>query len=169
MHSASAKRTSSWIQHTASVSDVLTIAALTRLVGVLRGVVGRTQAVSGEVGSIVVSLQSAAAQLSAATTEQVAAVRAEGFQALAAVEEVVKLIDEIKKFATAPAYADDEGGPVDHPAIQGIFRHEFGSAGLPYSMPEQLTGGTNLGSGTSSTAYSESISGLTAGATYCCM
>jgi len=29
--------------------------------------------------------------------------------------------------------------------IQGIFRHEFGSAGLPYSMPEQLTGGTNLG------------------------
>ncbi len=29
--------------------------------------------------------------------------------------------------------------------IQGIFRHEFGSAGLPYSMPEQLTGGMNLG------------------------
>jgi branched-chain amino acid transport system permease protein len=29
--------------------------------------------------------------------------------------------------------------------IQGIFRHEFGSAGLPYSMPEQLTGGRNLG------------------------
>jgi branched-chain amino acid transport system permease protein len=29
--------------------------------------------------------------------------------------------------------------------IQGVFRHEFGSAGLPYSMPEQLTGGRNLG------------------------
>jgi branched-chain amino acid transport system permease protein len=29
--------------------------------------------------------------------------------------------------------------------FQGIFRHEFGSAGLPYAMPEQLTGGTNLG------------------------
>ncbi len=29
--------------------------------------------------------------------------------------------------------------------IQGAFRHEFGSAGLPYSIPEQLTGGTNLG------------------------
>ena len=29
--------------------------------------------------------------------------------------------------------------------IQGIFRHEFGSAGLPYSIPESLTGGINLG------------------------
>ncbi len=29
--------------------------------------------------------------------------------------------------------------------IQGLFAHEFGSAGLPYSMPQQLTGGTNLG------------------------
>jgi branched-chain amino acid transport system permease protein len=29
--------------------------------------------------------------------------------------------------------------------IQGIFRHEFGSAGLPYAMPEQLTGARNLG------------------------
>jgi branched-chain amino acid transport system permease protein len=29
--------------------------------------------------------------------------------------------------------------------IQGLFRNEFGSAGLPYSMPEQLTGGRNLG------------------------
>jgi branched-chain amino acid transport system permease protein len=29
--------------------------------------------------------------------------------------------------------------------IQGAFRHEFGSAGLPYSIPESLTGGTNLG------------------------
>ena len=29
--------------------------------------------------------------------------------------------------------------------VQGIFRHQFGSAGLPYSIPEQLTGGTNLG------------------------
>ena len=29
--------------------------------------------------------------------------------------------------------------------IQGLFRHEFGSSGLPYSMPAQLTGGQNLG------------------------
>ena len=29
--------------------------------------------------------------------------------------------------------------------IQGLFRHEYGSSGLPYSMPSQLTGGQNLG------------------------
>jgi branched-chain amino acid transport system permease protein len=29
--------------------------------------------------------------------------------------------------------------------IQGAFRHEYGSAGLPYSIPEILSGGTNLG------------------------
>jgi branched-chain amino acid transport system permease protein len=29
--------------------------------------------------------------------------------------------------------------------IQGLFRHEYGSSGLPYSMPSQLTGGYNLG------------------------
>jgi branched-chain amino acid transport system permease protein len=29
--------------------------------------------------------------------------------------------------------------------IQGAFRHQFGSAGLPYSIPESLTGGNNLG------------------------
>jgi len=29
--------------------------------------------------------------------------------------------------------------------IEGGFRHEFGSAGLPYSMPDQLTGVYNLG------------------------
>jgi branched-chain amino acid transport system permease protein len=29
--------------------------------------------------------------------------------------------------------------------IQGIFRHQFGSAGLPYSMPPALVGGFNLG------------------------
>jgi len=29
--------------------------------------------------------------------------------------------------------------------IQGIFRNEFGSTGLPYPMPEQLTGAKNLG------------------------
>ena len=29
--------------------------------------------------------------------------------------------------------------------IQGVFRNEYGSAGLPYAMPEQLTGGRNLG------------------------
>ena len=29
--------------------------------------------------------------------------------------------------------------------IQGAFRHEFGSAGLPYSIPEELSGGNNLG------------------------
>jgi len=29
--------------------------------------------------------------------------------------------------------------------IQGTFRHEFGSAGMPYSMPQELVGGRNLG------------------------
>ena len=29
--------------------------------------------------------------------------------------------------------------------IQGGFRHQFGSSGLPYAMPAQLTGGYNLG------------------------
>ncbi len=29
--------------------------------------------------------------------------------------------------------------------IQGLFRNEFGSSGLPYAMPEQLRGGQNLG------------------------
>jgi branched-chain amino acid transport system permease protein len=29
--------------------------------------------------------------------------------------------------------------------IQGLFRNEFGSSGLPYSIPSQLTGGQNLG------------------------
>src|SRR5690349_5977647 len=29
--------------------------------------------------------------------------------------------------------------------LQGLFRNEFGSSGLPYSMPSQLTGGQNLG------------------------
>ncbi len=29
--------------------------------------------------------------------------------------------------------------------IEGVFRNEFGATGLPYSMPSQLQGGTNLG------------------------
>jgi branched-chain amino acid transport system permease protein len=29
--------------------------------------------------------------------------------------------------------------------IQGVFRHEYGSSGLPYPMPAQLGGGQNLG------------------------
>jgi branched-chain amino acid transport system permease protein len=29
--------------------------------------------------------------------------------------------------------------------IQGLFRNEFGSSGLPYSIPSQLSGGLNLG------------------------
>ena len=29
--------------------------------------------------------------------------------------------------------------------IQGMFRHQFGSSGLPYAMPAGLTGGRNLG------------------------
>ena len=29
--------------------------------------------------------------------------------------------------------------------IQGLFRHEFGSSGLPYAIPTALEGGTNLG------------------------
>ena len=48
--------------------------AFQRMTENLRAMVGRTQGVSGAVGEIVVNLQTAAAQLSAATTEQVAAV-----------------------------------------------------------------------------------------------
>jgi methyl-accepting chemotaxis protein len=48
--------------------------AIQRMTGHLRGMVGRTQSVSGDMREIVVSLQAAASQLSAATTEQVAAV-----------------------------------------------------------------------------------------------
>ena len=29
--------------------------------------------------------------------------------------------------------------------IQGLFRHEYGSSGLPYAIPTQLSGGHNLG------------------------
>ena len=29
--------------------------------------------------------------------------------------------------------------------IQGLFRHEYGSSGLPYAMPRELAGGRNLG------------------------
>jgi branched-chain amino acid transport system permease protein len=29
--------------------------------------------------------------------------------------------------------------------IQGVFRHQYGSSGLPYQMPPQLQGGQNLG------------------------
>src|SRR3978361_2449375 len=29
--------------------------------------------------------------------------------------------------------------------IQGLFRHEFGSTGLPYAIPKALEGGQNLG------------------------
>ena len=29
--------------------------------------------------------------------------------------------------------------------IQGLFRHQYGSSGLPYSMPPELVGGRNLG------------------------
>jgi len=29
--------------------------------------------------------------------------------------------------------------------IQGVFRNEYGSSGLPYSIPSQLQGGQNLG------------------------
>jgi branched-chain amino acid transport system permease protein len=29
--------------------------------------------------------------------------------------------------------------------IQGLFRHEFGSTGLPYAIPAEVSGGTNLG------------------------
>jgi branched-chain amino acid transport system permease protein len=29
--------------------------------------------------------------------------------------------------------------------IQGLFRHEFGSSGMPYTIPDELSGGQNLG------------------------
>src|SRR5260370_8147613 len=28
--------------------------------------------------------------------------------------------------------------------VQGVFRHEYGSSGLPYGIPPQLSGGSNL-------------------------
>ena len=48
--------------------------AIQRMTGNLRQMVGQTQSVSGNIGELVVSLQSAATQLSTATTEQVTAV-----------------------------------------------------------------------------------------------
>lgn len=48
--------------------------AIQRMTGNLRSMVGRTRSVSNEVAEIVVNLQSTSSQLSAATTEQVAAV-----------------------------------------------------------------------------------------------
>jgi len=48
--------------------------SIQRMTGNLREMVGQTQAVSANIGDIVVSLQSAASQLSTATTEQVAGV-----------------------------------------------------------------------------------------------
>lgn len=48
--------------------------AIQRMTGNLRQMAGQTQSVSSNIGDIVVSLQSAATQLSTATTEQVAAV-----------------------------------------------------------------------------------------------
>ncbi len=48
--------------------------AIQRMTGNLRQMVGQTQSVSGNIGDIVVSLQSAATQLSTGTTEQVAAI-----------------------------------------------------------------------------------------------
>src|ERR1700694_5282170 len=29
--------------------------------------------------------------------------------------------------------------------IQGLFRHEYGTSGIPYAMPQELSGGHNLG------------------------
>jgi methyl-accepting chemotaxis protein len=48
--------------------------AIQQMTSNLRSMVGQTQSVSGNIGDIVVSLQSASSQLSTATTEQVAAV-----------------------------------------------------------------------------------------------
>ena len=40
--------------------------------------------------------------------------------------------------------------------IQGLFRHEYGSSGLPYSLPSQLAGGQNLGLDRKSTRLNSS-------------
>jgi methyl-accepting chemotaxis protein len=97
--------------------------AMQQMTGHLRGMVGQTQAVSGNIGDIVVSLQSAAAQLSTATTEQVAAVTetANTMTEMAQTSAVsADRASELIKQGEAAAAVVEEGGEAAESAIHSI-------------------------------------------------
>jgi methyl-accepting chemotaxis protein len=97
--------------------------AMQQMTGNLRGMVGQTQAVSGNIGDIVVSLQSAAAQLSTATTEQVAAVTetANTMTEMAQTSAVsADRASELIKQGEAAAAVVEEGGEAAESAIQSM-------------------------------------------------
>jgi methyl-accepting chemotaxis protein len=97
--------------------------AIQQMTGNLRGMVGQTQAVSGNIGDIVVSLQSAAAQLSTATTEQVAAVTetANTMTEMAQTSAVsADRASELIKQGEAAAAVVEEGGDAAESTIQSM-------------------------------------------------
>jgi methyl-accepting chemotaxis protein len=97
--------------------------AMQQMTGNLRGMVGQTQSVSGNIGDIVVSLQSAAAQLSTATTEQVAAVTetANTMTEMAQTSAVsADRASELIKQGEAAAAVVEEGGDAADSAIQAM-------------------------------------------------
>ncbi|MGB8931527.1 MAG: methyl-accepting chemotaxis protein [Anaeromyxobacteraceae bacterium] len=97
--------------------------AMQQMTGNLRGMVGQTQAVSGNIGDIVVSLQSAAAQLSTATTEQVAAVTetANTMTEMAQTSAVsADRASELIKQGEAAAAVVEEGGDAADSAIHSM-------------------------------------------------
>jgi len=97
--------------------------AMQQMTGNLRGMVGQTQSVSGNIGDIVVSLQSAAAQLSTATTEQVAAVTetANTMTEMAQTSAVsADRASELIKQGEAATAVVEEGGEAADSAIQAM-------------------------------------------------
>jgi methyl-accepting chemotaxis protein len=97
--------------------------AMQQMTGNLRGMVGQTQSVSGNIGDIVVSLQSAAAQLSTATTEQVAAVTetANTMTEMAQTSAVsADRASELIKQGEAAAAVVEEGGEAADSAIHSM-------------------------------------------------
>jgi methyl-accepting chemotaxis protein len=97
--------------------------AVQRMTGNLRSVVGKTQSVSNDVGDIVVSLQSAAAQLSTATTEQVAAVTetANTMTEMAQTSAVsADRASELIRQGEAAAAVVEEGGATSEGAVQAM-------------------------------------------------
>jgi methyl-accepting chemotaxis protein len=97
--------------------------AMQQMTGNLRAMVGQTQGVSGNIGDIVVSLQSAAAQLSTATTEQVAAVTetANTMTEMAQTSAVsADRASELIKQGEAAAAVVEEGGEAAESAIQAM-------------------------------------------------
>lgn len=97
--------------------------AIQRMTGNLRAMVGETQKVSANVGDIVVSLQSAAAQLSTATTEQVAAVTetANTMTEMAQTSAVsADRASELIKQGEAAQAVVDEGGEAADSAVQAM-------------------------------------------------